>query len=167
MGSNGYRAFCGTAPQLMLFGLREGLAALFEEGLERVFERHRVLAGATWAAVDVWAGAGSLEINALVPAERSRGVTTIRTADGIDADRIRAVCRDEMLSGIGGGLGVFDGKAFRIGHMGDMNATMLYACLSAVEATLSYLDVPHTPGGVTAAIEHVVQYKKTHGPTTF
>src|SRR3546814_17661134 len=43
MGSGGYRAFCGTAPQLLIFGLREGLAALFEEGLERGFERHRVL----------------------------------------------------------------------------------------------------------------------------
>src|SRR3546814_1017929 len=84
MGSGGYRAFCGTAPQLLIFGLREGLAALFEEGLERVFERHRVLAAATWKAIDVWAGAGALEINALVPAERSMGVTTIRTAEGID-----------------------------------------------------------------------------------
>ncbi|HEY9569088.1 MAG TPA: aminotransferase class V-fold PLP-dependent enzyme [Thalassobaculum sp.] len=167
MGSGGYRAFCGTAPQLLIFGLREGLAALFEEGLERVFERHRVLAAATWKAIDVWAGAGALEINALVPAERSMGVTTIRTAEGIDGDRIREVCRDEMLAGIGGGLGTFGGKAFRIGHMGDMNAPMLYACLGAVEATLAYLDVPHTPGGVTAAVGHVAEYKKAHGSTTF
>jgi len=167
MGSGGYRAFCGTAPQLQIFGLREGLAALFEEGLERVFERHRVLAGATWKAIDVWAQAGALEINALVPAERSMGVTTIRTAEGIDGDRIREVCRDEMLAGIGGGLGAFGGTAFRIGHMGDMNAPMLYACLGAVEATLAYLDVPHTPGGVTAAVQHVAAYKKTHGSTTF
>lgn len=167
MGSGGYRAFCGTAPQLQIFGLREGLAALFEEGLERVFERHRVLAGATWKAIDVWAQAGALEINALVPAERSMGVTTIRTAEGIDGDRIREICRDEMLAGIGGGLGAFGGRAFRIGHMGDMNAPMLYACLGAVEATLAYLDVPHTPGGVTAAVQHVAAYKKTHGATTF
>lgn len=167
MGSGGYRAFCGTAPQLQIFGLREGLAALFEEGLERVFERHRVLAGATWKAIDVWAQARALEINALVPAERSMGVTTIRTAEGVDAERIREVCRDEMLAGIGGGLGAFGGRAFRIGHMGDMNAPMLYACLGAVEATLAYLDVPHTPGGVTAAVQHVAAYKKLHGSTTF
>lgn len=167
MGSGGYRAFCGTAPQLQIFGLREGLAALFEEGLERVFERHRVLAEATWKAIDVWAEPGALEINALVPAERSCGVTTIRTAEGVDGDRIREVCRDEMLAGIGGGLGVFGGRAFRIGHMGDMNAPMLYACLGAVEATLAYLDVPHAAGGVTAAVQHVAAYKKAHGPTTF
>lgn len=167
MSGPGYRTFCGTAPQIHIFGLREGLAALFEEGLERVFERHEVLAGATWKAVDVWAGGGALEINATVPAERSMGVTTIRTADGVSGDRIREVCRDEMLAGIGGGLGVFGGKAFRIGHMGDMNAPMLYACLGAVEATFTYLDVPHTPGGVTAAVRHVAEYKKTHHATTF
>jgi len=167
MSGPGYRTFCGTAPQIHIFGLREGLAALFEEGLERVFERHQVLAEATWKAIDVWAGGGALEINALVPAERSLGVTTILTREGIDANRIREVCRDEMLAGIGGGLGAFNGRAFRIGHMGDMNAPMLYAALGAVEATLAYLDVPHNPGGVTAAVGHVAAYKKTHGPTTF
>ena len=167
MSGPGYRTFCGTAPQIHIFGLREGLAALFEEGLERVFERHRVLAGATWKAIDVWAQGGALEINATVPAERSLGVTTIRCAEGVSGDRIREVCRDEMLAGVGGGLGVFGGKAFRIGHMGDMNAPMLYACLGAVEATLCYLDVPHVAGGVTAAVRHVAEYKKTHGSTTF
>ena len=84
-------------------------------------------------------------------------MTTIRTAEGVNADRIREVCRDEMLAGVGGGLGVFGGRAFRIGHMGDMNAPMLYACLAAVEATFVYLDVPHTPGGVTAAVKHIAE----------
>jgi alanine-glyoxylate transaminase / serine-glyoxylate transaminase / serine-pyruvate transaminase len=167
MSNQGYRTFCGTAPQIHIFGQREGLAALFEEGMERVFERHRVLAEATWKAIDVWGQAGSLEINALVEAERSLGVTTIRTAEGVNADRIREVCRDEMLAGVGGGLGVFGGRAFRIGHMGDMNAPMLYACLAAVEATFVYLDVPHTPGGVTAAVKHIAEYKKLHSSTTF
>jgi alanine-glyoxylate transaminase/serine-glyoxylate transaminase/serine-pyruvate transaminase len=119
------------------------------------------------AAVDGGAGGGALEINALVKAERSLGVTTVLAREGIDANRIRDVCRDEMLAGIGGGLGAFNGRAFRIGHMGDMNAPMLYAALGAVEATLAYLDVPHNPGGVTAAVGHVATYKKTHGPTTF
>ena len=72
-----------------------------------------------------------------------------------------------MMVGIGGGLGDLGGKAFRIGHMGDMNAPMLYAALAAVESTLGYLDVPYKAGGVTAAVEHVTAYKKTNGPTTF
>jgi len=94
-------------------------------------------------------------------------VTAIRTAEGIDANRIREVCRDEMMVGLGGGLGALNGVAFRIGHMGDMNAPMLYAAIAAVESTLSFLDVPYTPGGVTAAVEHVTAYKKANGPTTF
>jgi alanine-glyoxylate transaminase/serine-glyoxylate transaminase/serine-pyruvate transaminase len=167
MKGPGYRTFCGTSPQLHIFGLREGLRTLFEEGLERCLERHRVLSQATHKAVDVWAGAGALEINAIHPHQRSVGVTAIRTAEGIDASHLREVCRDEMMVGLGGGLGALGGKAFRIGHMGDMNAPMLYAALAAVESTLGYLDVPYTPGGVTAAVEHITAYKKAHGQTTF
>ena len=70
--------------------------------------------------------------------------------------------------GLGGGLGILTGKAFRIGHMGDINAPMLFAALASVEATLNYLDVKFSPGGVTAAIEHVAQSKKTGvGPFSY
>ncbi|MBL6600369.1 MAG: aminotransferase class V-fold PLP-dependent enzyme [Alphaproteobacteria bacterium] len=163
-----YRKFCGTAPQLMVFGMRESLNMLFEEGLETVFERHRVLAGATHAAVEVWGQAGALYLNASEPRERSVGVTTIRTGDGIDANDIRVVCRDEMMAGLGGGLGDFDGKAFRIAHMGDTNAPMLYGALGAVESTLGYLNIPYASGGVTAAVDHITQAKKTGaGPFTY
>jgi alanine-glyoxylate transaminase/serine-glyoxylate transaminase/serine-pyruvate transaminase len=163
-----YRKFCGTAPQLMVFGMREALNMLFEEGLETVFERHRVLAGATQAAVEIWGQAGALSINAVEPKERSMGVTTIRTAVGIDANELRIVCRDEMMTGLGGGLGLFDGKAFRIAHMGDINAPMLYGALGAVESTLGYLNIPHASGGITAAVEHVTKAKKTgSGPFTY
>ncbi len=167
MKGPGYRTFCGTAPQLHIFGLREGLRILFEEGLERCFERHRVLSTATHKAVEVWSGAGALELNARIPEQRSVGVTTIRTAEGIDANAIRDICRDEMMVGLGGGLGQLGGTAFRIGHMGDMNAPMLYGALASVESTLNYLDVPYTPGGVTAAVEYVTAYKKANGATTF
>jgi alanine-glyoxylate transaminase/serine-glyoxylate transaminase/serine-pyruvate transaminase len=95
-------------------------------------------------------------------------VTTIRTADGIDANEFRVVCRDEMMAGLGGGLGDFDGKAFRIAHMGDTNAPMLYGALGAVESTLSYLNIPYASGGVTAAVDHVTRAKKTGaGPFTY
>jgi alanine-glyoxylate transaminase/serine-glyoxylate transaminase/serine-pyruvate transaminase len=73
-----------------------------------------------------------------------------------------------MMVGLGGGLGDLTGKAFRIGHMGDINAPMLFAALASVEATFSYLDVKFAPGGVTAAIEHVAQSKKTGvGPFSY
>ena len=163
-----YRKFCGTAPQLMMFGMREALDMIFEEGLENIYERHRVLAGATHAAVGIWSQAGTMSLNAIEPKERSTAVTTILTEDGIDANMIRDVCRDEMMVGLGGGLGDLTGKAFRIGHMGDINAPMLFAALASVEATFSYLDVKFAPGGVTAAIEHVAQSKKTGvGPFSY
>ena len=163
-----YRKFCGTAPQLMIFGMREALDMIFEEGLENIYERHRVLAGATHAAVGIWSQAGTMSLNAIEPKERSTAVTTILTKDGIDANMIRDVCRDEMMVGLGGGLGSLTGKAFRIGHMGDMNAPMLFAALASIEATLNYLDVKFAPGGVTAAIEHVAQSKKTRvGPFSY
>ena len=163
-----YRKFCGTAPQLMIFGMREALDMIFEEGLENIYERHRVLAGATHAAVGIWSQAGTMSLNAIEPKERSTAVTTILTEDGIDANMIRDVCRDEMMVGLGGGLGILTGKAFRIGHMGDINAPMLFAALASVEATLNYLDVKFAPGGVTAAIEHVAQSKKTRvGPFSY
>ncbi len=163
-----YRKFCGTAPQLMVFGMREALNMLFEEGLENVFERHRVLAAATHAAVEVWGQAGTLSLNAVEPKERSNGVTTILTSDGIDAGQFRDICRDEMMVGLGGGLGDLSGKAFRIGHMGDINAPMLYAALSAVESTLGYLNIKYASGGVTAAIEYITNVKKNEtGPFSF
>lgn len=155
-----YRKFCGTAPQLMVFGMREALDMIFEEGLENIFERHRVLAKATHAAVEVWGQAGTMSLNALEPNERSTAVTTILTQDKIDANAIRDVCRDEMMVGLGGGLGDLAGKAFRIGHMGDINAPMLYAALASIETTFSYLDIKYGAGGVTAAIDYVARSKK-------
>ena len=161
-----YRKFCGTAPQLMVFGMREALDMIFEEGLENIYERHRVLAEATHAAVEVWSQAGTLSLNAIEPKERSTAVTTILTDEGVDANMIRDVCRDEMMVGLGGGLGNLAGRAFRVGHMGDMNAPMLFAALASIEATFRYLDIKFAPGGVTAAIEHVAQSKKV-GPGPF
>ena len=163
-----YRKFCGTAPQLMVFGMREALDMIFEEGLENIYERHRVLAGATHAAVEVWSQAGTLSLNAIEPKERSTAVTTILTDEGVDANMIRDVCRDEMMVGLGGGLGNLAGRAFRVGHMGDMNAPMLFAALASIEATFRYLDIKFAPGGVTAAIEHVAQSKKVGtGPFSY
>jgi alanine-glyoxylate transaminase/serine-glyoxylate transaminase/serine-pyruvate transaminase len=162
-----YRWFCGTAPQLQIFGLRESLDMLFEEGLETVFERHKVLADATRAAVSVWSRANDgVQFHAVNANERSNGVTTILLPDGADGNKLREFCRDEMMAGLGGGLGKLNGKAFRIGHMGDMNAPMLYGTLGAVESTLSYLDIPYEAGGVTAAIQSITAVKKAGGAAT-
>ena len=163
MASESYRTFCGTSPQTQLFGLRAALDMLLEEGLANVFARHKRLAQATRLAVTHWGQAGTMELNAINPEQQADGVTTILLKEGVDGTKIRDVCRDEFQCALGGGLRNLSGKAFRIGHMGDMNEPMLYGALASVEATFAYLNVPYTPGGVTKAIDHLVDCRKQAG----
>ncbi|WP_420405538.1 pyridoxal-phosphate-dependent aminotransferase family protein [Nisaea sp.] len=162
LASESYRTFCGTSPQSQLYGLRAALDMLLEEGLENVFARHKRLAEATRRCVTHWSKAGAMELNAVNPHERADGVTTILLKEGIDGNEIRNVCRDEMQCALGGGLRNLNGRAFRIGHMGDINEPMLYGALATVEATLAYLDIPHESGGVTRAIDYLVGERKKH-----
>ena len=148
-----YMKFFGTPPEHLLWGLREALDMLFEEGLETAFARHRRLADAVHAAVDVWGRAGALELNAVNPAERATSVTTIRVAGGIDANRLRLLARDTLDVSLGSGLGPLDGKAFRIGHMGWINEPMVLGALGAVEMAMQACGVPYRKGGVTAAVD--------------
>ena len=134
-----YMKFFGTPPEHLMWGLREALDMLFEEGLETAFARHRRLAAAVHAAVDVW--------------ERATSVTTIRVARGIDSNRLRLLARDELDVSLGYGLGPLDGKAFRIGHMGWINEPMVLGALGAVEMAMQACGVPYRKGGVTAAVD--------------
>ena len=148
-----YMKFFGTPPEHLIWGLREALDMLFEEGLETAFARHRRLADAVHAAVGVWGQAGALELNAVNPADRATSVTTIRVARGIDANRLRVIARDELDVSLGYGLGPLDGKAFRIGHMGWINEPMVLGALGAVEMAMQACGVPYRKGGVTAAVD--------------
>lgn len=148
----GYRTFCGTTPEHLLFGLDESLRLIAEETLPAIYRRHARLAGAVHAAVDRWAEAGAMENHAPVPADRSTGVTAIRLAEDIDPDALRTTARLHWRTSIAGGLGPLRQHAFRIGHMGDMNEPMILGALAGVEATLGELEIPHGRGGVEAAI---------------
>ena len=148
-----YMKFFGTPPEHLIWGLREALDMLFEEGLETAFARHRRLASAVHAAVGVWGAAGALELNAVNPAERATSVTTIRVAKGVDSNRLRLLARDELDVSLGYGLGPLDGKAFRIGHMGWINEPMVLGALGGVEMAMQARGVPYRKGGVTAAID--------------
>ena len=148
-----YMRFFGTPPEHLIWGLREALDMLFEEGLETAFARHRRLANAVHAAVEVWGRAGALELNAVNPAERAASVTTIRVAPGIDSNRLRLVARDALDISLGYGLGPLDGKAFRIGHMGWINEPMVLGALGGVEMAMQACGVQYRKGGVTAAID--------------
>jgi alanine-glyoxylate transaminase/serine-glyoxylate transaminase/serine-pyruvate transaminase len=86
-----YKWFCGTAPEHLVFGLREAIDMVLEEGLEASFARHARLAEALRRAVAVWCEAGALAFNALVPEERAQSVTTILTPEGFDGDMVRTV----------------------------------------------------------------------------
>ncbi len=148
-----YRWFCGTGPVNLIFGLREALLMIEEEGLDTAFARHRRLADAVRAAVEVWAEAGAVELNALVPAERANSVTTILLTRGHDGGEVRRYCREQLSVSLGGGLGQLEGRAFRIGHMGDVNEPMILGTLGCVEATMTALGIPYGKGGVSAAVE--------------
>lgn len=154
-GRENYMWWHGTPPVQMIWGLREALDMLFEEGLEQVTARHARLAQAIRACVSAWATAGSLELNAVVPAERANAVTAIRVAEGIDPDRLRRTCQNELDVSLGAGLGALGGKVFRIGHLGDLNAPMVLGALAAIEAAMRIEGVQHGGGGLEAAIAHL------------
>lgn len=152
-GLEGYRRFCGTAPEHGLFALQAALEMLREEGLAVAQRRHARLARAVWHAVEAWGAAGDLSLNALRPGERSTSVTTILTPAGFDSGRIREHARARRGVALGGGLGALAGKAFRIGHLGDLNEPMILGCLAAVELTLRDLGLRCGRDGLSAAIE--------------
>ncbi len=154
-GEEHYQKYCGTPPEHMLFGLNEALRLLFEEGLEAIFQRHRLLAGAVQAAVSEWAKGGALDFNVSAPDERSPSVTTVLTLNGTDPEAIRSYCEDRCGVTLGSGIGGLSGKAFRIAHMGYVNAPMILGTLGALEVALKALNVPHGTGGVQAAIDHL------------
>jgi len=133
----------------LLYGLREALDMLHEEGMANVFRRHQRHAEATRAAVRAWA----LEIVCEEPREYSNSLTAIFTPEGHDADRVRNVILDTYDMSLGTGLGKLAGKAFRIGHLGSFNDLMLAGTLAGVEMGLRLAGVPHKAGGVMAALD--------------
>jgi alanine-glyoxylate transaminase/serine-glyoxylate transaminase/serine-pyruvate transaminase len=132
----------------LLFGLREAVAMLREEGLPGVFRRHRRHGEATRAAVRAW----GLDIVCEDPREYSNSLTAVMVPDGWNADSLREVILDRFDMSLGTGLGKLAGKAFRIGHLGSFNDLMLAGTLSGVEMGLRLAGVPHEEGGLTAAL---------------
>ncbi len=152
-GREHYMKFCGTAPEHLLFGLRKALDLLFDEGLDNVFERHRLLAEAVRQAVAVWSTGGVLDFNVVEPGERADSVTAVVTKDGCDPRNLRDYCDRRCGVVLGIGIGALRGRAFRIAHMGHVNAPTVLGTLSAVEVGLVALGIEHGKGGVQAAID--------------
>ena len=150
-GRNGY--FPYTPATNLLYGLREALDMLFEEGLENVFARHQRHAEATRRAVRAW----GLEVLALNPAEYSGALTTVMMPAGVNADEVRRVILENFDMSLGTGLGKLAGKVFRIGHLGDFNDLALMGTLSGVEMGLELAGVPIRKGGAQAAMDYLVE----------
>ncbi|MBT6096434.1 MAG: aminotransferase class V-fold PLP-dependent enzyme [Rhodospirillaceae bacterium] len=148
-----YMAFCGTAPEQLLFGLRAAIDMLWEEGFDNVFARHARLSSAVRAGIDTWAEAGALELFARNVDERSNAVTAILVDPAYDPVHVRNICRENFNLALGNGLGKVAKETFRIGHMGDLNEPMVFGTLASVEAGLKLAGVPYKSGGVEAAIE--------------
>jgi alanine-glyoxylate transaminase/serine-glyoxylate transaminase/serine-pyruvate transaminase len=137
-----------TAPTNLLYGLREALAMLREEGLENVFARHRRHAEATRTAVQAW----GLEVLCLDEREHSAALTAVVVPD---ADEVRRVILERFDMSLGAGLGKVAGRVLRIGHLGDFNDLMLAGTLSGVEMGLRICGVPLAGSGVEAALERL------------
>jgi alanine-glyoxylate transaminase/serine-glyoxylate transaminase/serine-pyruvate transaminase len=144
----------------LLFGLREALKMLNEEGLANVFGRHARHAEATRAAVRAW----GLQIVCEEPLEYSNSMTAVFTPEGHDADRLRKVILQNFDMALGAGLGKLVGKAFRIGHLGSFNDLMLAGTLSGVEMGLRLAGIPHNEGGVMAALNILTPATKMREP---
>ncbi|MBI3376029.1 MAG: aminotransferase class V-fold PLP-dependent enzyme [Betaproteobacteria bacterium] len=148
-GKNGY--FPYTPATNLLYGLREALDMLFEEGLDNVFARHARHAEATRRAVRAW----GLEVLARNPAEYSGALTAVLVPTGVDADHVRKVILEHFDMSLGTGLGKLAGKVFRIGHLGDFNDLMLMGTLAGVEMGLQIAGVKAKPAGVQAAMDYL------------
>ena len=150
-GKTGY--FPYTPATNLLYGLREALDMLSEEGLDNVFARHQRHAEATRRAVRAW----GLEVLALNPAEYSGALTTVMVPAGVNADDIRRVIFERFNMSLGTGLGKLAGKVFRIGHLGDFNDLALMGTLAGVEMGLQLAGVPIKKGGVAAAMDYLAE----------
>ena len=158
-----YRYFNGTAPTHHLYGLRVALDMILnEEGLEQVWHRHKVLAEAVWAALEVWGQAGPVRPNIAARDKRSHAVTTVNFGNG-NGQKLRDWMTGQVGVTLGiplGGVAGPDGdpsSLLRIGHMGHVNAHMVLGVLASLQAGMSALQIPHGPTGLEAAMAVIAE----------
>lgn len=152
MGANASGGFPYTPPLQLIYGMRESLKMLFEEGLDNVYARHFRLAEAVRRAVDGW----GLKLVAQTPDLYSDTVSAIYVPGGFDSNALTAHVFDEYGVSFGVGLGEMNGKAFRIGHLGSLTDTMVLSGLATIEMGMADLNYPVALGsGVIAAQDYL------------
>ncbi|MEQ8505211.1 MAG: aminotransferase class V-fold PLP-dependent enzyme [Rhodospirillales bacterium] len=157
MNKTGY--FPYTPATNLLYGLKEAVDMLMEEGLDNVFARHDRMAEATRRAVRAW----GLEVLCQEPKEYSPVLTAVVMPEGHSADNFRKITLEHFDMSLGNGLNKIADKVFRIGHLGDFNELMLMGTLSGVEMGLDLAKVPHKKGGVDAAMSYLVNPQSREG----
>jgi alanine-glyoxylate transaminase/serine-glyoxylate transaminase/serine-pyruvate transaminase len=151
-----YEYFYGTAPTHHLFGLREALNMIFEEGLDQIWARHAKLSQAIWSAFESWGEESSIRLNIMEPQQRSHSVTSA-SMDPPHATELRRWTEHKAGVTLGIGLGMADPSDpayhgfFRVAHMGHVNAHMTLGMLSVIDAGLKALNIPHGDGALEAA----------------
>ncbi|WP_367111407.1 L-aspartate--glyoxylate aminotransferase BhcA [uncultured Psychrobacter sp.] len=149
--ANAKGGFPYTPPLQLIYGLRESLNMLFEEGLENVYARHHRLAEGVRRAVDAW----GFKLCAKYPDLYSDTVSAILVPEGFDSNELVEHAFNKYGISFGVGLGEMDGKAFRIGHLGSLTEVMVLSGLATIEMAMADLDYPITLGqGVAAAQEY-------------
>ncbi|MEJ2170386.1 MAG: aminotransferase class V-fold PLP-dependent enzyme, partial [Desulfobacterales bacterium] len=157
LGANEKGFFPYTPATNLLYGLREAIAMLEEEGLSNVFARHDRHAEATRRAVRAW----GLEVLCETPEEYSSSLTAVMMPEGCETDALLDLVLKKFDMSLGIGLGKLKGKIFRIGHLGNFNDLMLAGTLAGLEMGLSLAGIPFSKGGVTAALDYL---EDTHRP---
>ena len=145
-------SFPYTPATNLLYGLKEAINMLHEEGLDNVFKRHGRHAKATRAAVQAW----GLEVLCQEEMDYSNVLTAVKLPDGHNADELRKIILENFNMSLGNGLSKLAGKVFRIGHLGDFNDLMLMGTLTGIEMGLSLAGVPHQKGGAARASEFLI-----------
>ncbi|MEM9748047.1 MAG: aminotransferase class V-fold PLP-dependent enzyme [Actinomycetota bacterium] len=146
-----YQRFAGTPPISHIYGMREALDMIGEEGgLDAVWARHEILATAVWDAIDAWSTEGGVVANIADRAHRSRATTTVRTGS-IDANELRRRAESDFGLTLGLGIGPDRDHRFRIGHMGHLNPPMLLGTIGTIEATLTSMGVDVARSGAAAS----------------
>ncbi len=160
LGTNKSGFFPYTPATNLLYGLREAINMLLEEGLSNVFARHDRHAEATRRAVKAW----GLELLCKNPSEYSSSLTAIMVPQGYDADELREQVLKCFNMSLGTGLGKVKGRVFRIGHLGDFNDVTLAGTLSGVEMGLALSGIPFRANGVSVALEYLVDEARKRVP---
>ena len=146
-------SFPYTPATNLLYGLKEAIKMLHEEGLDKVFKRHDRHAKATRLAVQAW----GLEVLCKEERDYSSVVTAVVLPETHNADNLRKIILENFNMSLGNGLSKLSGKVFRIGHLGDFNDLMLMGTLTGIEMGLDLAGIPHQKGGAARASEALIK----------